>query len=494
MPDLAPFQAADVGTLAQRLQQRRATFLWSDTGTGKTPIMIRLADELKATTCVVFCPAIARENWRREILAWQQLPRPVFVVGLDGDEVPKELTGWAIVNYDRVRDGNHGLLLSLKRPWGLALIDEHQYIANPEAQRTNHFYSTQAPDGGRLAAWFDKAVLASGTPMRNSPRDIWSHLIAWASEVIRDQSDKPLSLEAFTERYCVVQPKTLPNGATIETIIGGRNMEELGQRIEGLFLRRRREDVLDQLPDLIIMPWWQRTVGLAAERMGVLADLLEIDPFDSLDDIADALENSDDGKAIYGVLELMGMLHVDSVLEMVNDLIGTDRMLISVPRKVLIFAHHNSVMDALMEKLMNLDLRPIEIRGGQDAKTRQTGIDRFQSDPSCRAAVVQLQVGATAVTLTAATDAIFAELDWTATNNAQCIGRAYARLNDPHPLTVRIIQSDDWLSRGQSRVIARRLESIGKLVPGSIETALHAALSGGVDFTRAPLPVDDFFT
>jgi SWI/SNF-related matrix-associated actin-dependent regulator 1 of chromatin subfamily A len=504
MPTLASFQESAVDTLAKRLTYRRAGFLWSDMGTGKTPIMIKLADRLGGRMRVVFCPAIARFNWAREIGVWSSAGLPVFIVGVDGDVPPSEWSdGWVIVNYERVRDGNKALVFWLKRPWSIAFIDEHQYLANPDAQRTNHFYSAHPSQGGRLAEWFDKAVLASGTPMRNSPRDIWCHLIAWAPDTI----DR-MSLEAYTERFCIVQPKTLPTGVTIETIIGGRNEDELAKRLDGAFVRHRREDVLAEMPDLLVIPWWQRSVGLLEERIGALADILEIDPLDTLDDIADALDNTDDGTAVYGVLELMGLSHVDAVLDMVSDLVGTDEFFHSKPRKVLIFAHHKSVMDALLEKLINMELRPVEIRGGQDARTRQIGIDRFQNDPTCRAAIVQLQVGATAVTLTAASDAIFCEMDWTATNNVQCIARAYARLNDPHPLTVRLIQSDDWLSRGQSRLIARRLETIGKLVPGSIEAALHSALSGRTEFTPPvknfgvpigqpeslrPVPKDDFF-
>lgn len=484
MPALLPFQEKSRAWLAHRLAAARSAFFWSETGTGKTPVMIAVADDLDVDMRLVCCPAIARINWYREITKWQADPlMPVFVVGIDGDVPPDTFKrGWVIVNYERVRNGQPKLLYWLKRPWGIALLDEHQYLANSESQRTSHFYNGNPSQGGRLAPWFAKCVLASGTPFRNSYADGWPHFIIWTPDAIGKMDE-----EAFKDHFTHRVMKRLPSNIEVEQITGSKNGDELMQRLDGTYVRYRRTDpeVFRQMPQLVVGPWWLPVSGRAKELSDQLADLLQVDPFDTEDEIAYTLENAEEhGNSIHGALEAIGLLHAEYVADLVSDIVLMPKA------KVLLFAHNKSVMDSLMEKLQHLDLRPVEIRGGQDAKTRQLGIDVFQSDASCRAAVVQLQVGSTAVTLTAATDIIFVQMDWTATNNSQCIARAYGRVNDPHPVMARIIMSDDWLGKGQARVIAKRLSSIHAALPGTIEHAIDAALNGHVSMDLPPVSDD----
>lgn len=482
MPTLKPFQEDDAHHLMRVLSYRRAAFLWNDMGTGKTPIAITVADRLEAQRRIVFCPAIARENWRREIINWQDDPLfPVFVVGVDGD-LPPEDAGWVVVNYERIRNGNDALLYRLRRNWDIAIVDEHQYLSNVESQRTNHFYNDKAAPGGRLAGWWLKALLLSGTPMRNSPFDLYGHLCVWYRREI-DGMDE----EAFKSRYCHVKAVNLPSGIAVEQIVGGKNVPELLERIDGLYRRRSRTDpdVYAQLPPLMAMPWWQLTSGRAREMMDELADVLEIDPFDTEEDVAYTLENAEKhGATIHQVLEAIGLLHAENVADLV------DTIKDKPGSKVLLFAHHKSVMDSLHLKMTHLGLEPVQIRGGQEPRERQREIDTFQNSETCRAAIVQLQVGATAVNLTAATDVIFVQMDWTAMNNVQCVARAYGRLSDPHPVNVWIVMSDDWLGKGQARVISKRISSISAALPGTIEHAIDAALHGQVSMDLPPIEDD----
>jgi SWI/SNF-related matrix-associated actin-dependent regulator of chromatin subfamily A-like protein 1 len=474
MPALKPFQREDVAWIVVRLSKKRYAFLWNDMGTGKTPIMIAVADQLNARWRIVFCPAIAKENWRREIIIWQDEPFvPIFVIGSDGDVPPPDFIGWVICNYERVRNGNPALLQRLKRPWDIAILDEHQYLSNPDAQRTNHFYNSHPAQRGRLADWFGKVILASGTPMRTTPLGVWPHLYTWAPETIMQDGER-MSEEAFRDRYTKTEERRRPDGIYVMQKMWAINEQELIDRLKGIYIRRRRDDpdVMAQLPLLVMQPWWLPVSGRALESINALADTLKIDPFDSPEEIAGILEEAEKhGRIIHDVLEVIGLLHADYIADLMSDIASG---------KALIFAHHRSVMDSLTDKLVNLGLKPATIRGGQTLLERQRDIDRFQNDPACRAAVVQLQVGSTAVNLTAATNIIFAQMDWSAMNNVQCVARAYARLNDPHPVDVRIIMSDDWLSKGQAYVIARRIDGIAAMLPGTIEHAFHAALHGHV--------------
>lgn len=483
----APYQTQDAEWLVRRLQHHRAAFLWSDMGTGKTWIMVLVADMLEAVSVLVLCPAIAREAWRREILKRQTRKRPVFVVGIDGPMPPSRFNGWIVVNYERLQDKNTGLLQDLRgRSYDAAFIDEHHYAANPEAQRTSIIYRAD-PDPREQVVWLagqmKKVVLASGTPLRNSPLDLWPHLFVWTPDRMR-QGGMPIGYEQFRDMYCVVRHKDLPNGATVPVIQGGQNEQDLLKRITGLYVRRRREDVIGQLPPLHVFLHELHTFGLARDRLAAAAVQMDVDPFDDADDVADALD-SDEGRHAYGPLQNAALQRVDQICEVVDETLARDSLLSTQRRKVIVAAHHQDVMDAIYEGLRNMELAPVQIRGGQSAEGRQRAIDLFQDDDRVRACVLQLQAGSTAVTLTAATDMIFAELDFTAANNAQVIARAY-RIGQQHPLHVRLCLGDTTVERGQARLVARRLESIEKITPDAINRALLAALRD-----EAP-PVSDF--
>ena len=87
--------------------------------------------------------------------------------------------------------------------------------------------------------------------------------------------------------------------------------------------------------------------------------------------------------------------------------------------KICVFAHHISVLDAIAERvgLSNCGspgkFKFIRIDGKTNPKARQEQIDSFQTDPSVKIALLGITAAGVAVTLTAASNVIFAELFWT---------------------------------------------------------------------------------
>ena len=87
--------------------------------------------------------------------------------------------------------------------------------------------------------------------------------------------------------------------------------------------------------------------------------------------------------------------------------------------KLCVFAHHTFVLDAIVEQLSlsNSGAKGtypyIRIDGKTTPRTRQDQIDTFQTDPSTRIAVLGITAAGVAVTLTASSQVVFAELFWT---------------------------------------------------------------------------------
>ena len=80
--------------------------------------------------------------------------------------------------------------------------------------------------------------------------------------------------------------------------------------------------------------------------------------------------------------------------------------------KFIIFAHHRAVLDTLANETLR-GVNTIRIDGTTMPKDRQARVIKFQKDPAVRVALLGITAAGIALTLTAASRVIFAELYWT---------------------------------------------------------------------------------
>lgn len=81
-------------------------------------------------------------------------------------------------------------------------------------------------------------------------------------------------------------------------------------------------------------------------------------------------------------------------------------------RKLLIFAHHQVVLDTLEMKIKKKDIQYIRIDGNTNSTTRFNYCEKFQKDPEVLVAILSITAAGIGITLTAASLVIFAELHW----------------------------------------------------------------------------------
>lgn len=93
--------------------------------------------------------------------------------------------------------------------------------------------------------------------------------------------------------------------------------------------------------------------------------------------------------------------------------------------KFLIFAAHHCVMDALSTCLFQNGFRFVRIDGSTKSDIRHSAVSSFQNDPEIRCAILSIRACCSGITMTAASEVIFAELDWTPNAIIQAEGRAH---------------------------------------------------------------------
>jgi SWI/SNF-related matrix-associated actin-dependent regulator 1 of chromatin subfamily A len=93
------------------------------------------------------------------------------------------------------------------------------------------------------------------------------------------------------------------------------------------------------------------------------------------------------------------------VVEFVTEVLRTGS------EKVVLFAHHRDVIQALDERLGRF--HPVQLVGGMSPLARQRAIDQFHTDPLTRVFIGNIRAAGPGINLSNCSHCIFAELDWT---------------------------------------------------------------------------------
>lgn len=115
---------------------------------------------------------------------------------------------------------------------------------------------------------------------------------------------------------------------------------------------------------------------------------------------------------------LSGCAKVDGAVEYILSLLENDV-------KLLIFAHHKTILDRIEEALMKKKIKSIRIDGDVMMSDRQNRVDQFQNKSDIMAALLSISAAGVGLTLTASSTVVFAEMHWTPAMMLQAEDRAH---------------------------------------------------------------------
>jgi len=419
---LEPFQWAGVRYV---LRARRA-FLADEQGLGKTVEALAALEADDAFPALVVCPASLKLNWEREAARW--LPhRSVAVV--EGRVAVPPRAEILILNYELVATQREAL--ALRRPRALVL-DESHYCKNPQAKRTRavrRLAEALPRDALRLAL--------TGTPVLNHADELISQLRVLGR------------LEDFG------------SGARFKQQFRGPLTEErlhwhLRRRC---FVRRRKTEVLPQLPDKrqVVVP-----VALSNAREYRLAEddviaWLREQPLDLSElnaKIAATLRAQ--RLAQLGTLQRLaarGKLH--AALTWIHDFLASGEPLI-------VFARHVEVQQAVLERFPHA----LHLLGGDSVAAREATVRAFQEDPAAPPLIVcATRVAAQGITLTRASNVAFLELEWTPAMHDQAEDRCH-RIGQHDNVTAWYLLAAGTIDETMARLIARKRGLVSAVTDG----------------------------
>ena len=439
-------------------------------GTGKTPTAVSACDLVNAQRVLVLCPAVARPVWRDAFSQWSTAQhRPVSTLHSATSPVGTQaLPSVLIVSYDLLsRESNDVAKKLSKLPWDVLICDEGHALKTRTSARTKAVYGKKCDGKTGIAAQAKHVWILTGTPVLNHADELWTHLHALAPELIQYTPGWAMPYLMFTERYCQLSPTPFGN-----KIVGSRNALDLANRISPFMSKKRKEDVLKDLPPITF-----GTVPVSVHDARVDKALLKefneayakvaplVADFDTPDPELFLSQLRGAALALASERRLTGLLKAPVACELIHtDLKDNDE-------KMIVFAQHSSVIDALMFNLAAYS--PVKIDGRTSHSERDAAIKSFQTDPNCRIFVGQLQAASTAITLTAASQVLFVEADWTPAINAQAAARAH-RIGQKSAVTARFVVLEGTLDAHIMKILARKTADIAEIMDQPDQASITA--------------------
>jgi len=345
-----------------------------------------------------------------------------------------------VVNYD-ILSKHVGALCAM--PLKALILDESQYIKNPEAQRTEAALKLAA----KARRQGSIVLLLSGTPVLNRPVELVPQL-----EALGKSSALASSQLAFKQRYCDPHAVLIRVRGRLQTHFdysGASNTGELNEKLlaSGFFLRRLKCDVLSELPP--------------KTRAEVLVSLPPKSRKE-YDASVKALKSAGEDK-VRGMMSSLRNTLAQQKLPLVQTWIDGFLASADPSRKLIVFAHHAALVDGIAARYEG----NLRVRGSDSPAARQAAVDTFQNGGAGGPRVISCNIAAAGVglTLTAATDVLFAELAWAPMANAQAEDRAH-RIGQLSSVQVTTILAEGTIDMVVARVVDAKRRVVDSAVDG----------------------------
>jgi len=418
--------------------------LFMDMGTGKSKVIIDtiayLYDQGRIDSALIIAPKGTYQNWTRNEIpthmpdhiviktaAWSAAPKKEQAKDLEKIGFSSNDLRILVMNVEAFSTAKGTKFAEhFMRVAGscMMVIDESTTIKNPKAKRTKNLV--------RIGQHAKYRRILTGEPVTRSPLDLYAqfqflnpHLLGFSS------------FYTFRNRYAIMIDMKAGTRA-FKKIVGYQRLEELGDQIKPWSYRIKKEQCLDLPPKT----YQYREVELTPEQKKVYKDL------------SDLAVSFLDGKvlSVDTVLTQMLRLHQitcghyksddDEIIQVPNNrLAELMQVLDEAPNKVIIWATYIEDIKAILSALKKEygDESTVAYYGAVSQDDRNTAIDRFQKDDTCRFFVGNPQTGSMGITLTAADTVVYYSNSYNLEHRLQSEDRAHRIGQEKKVLYIDII-------------------------------------------------------
>jgi SWI/SNF-related matrix-associated actin-dependent regulator of chromatin subfamily A-like protein 1 len=369
----------------------RSLIAW-EMGAGKTFASLLFA--LRTPTArpiIVICPAGLKWNWLHEVNIHTNLRADV----LHGMKVNERLVSRnspiTIVNYD-ILGGWLDYLKSLSPK--LVIIDEATYLSGRTTKRCKHVKE--------LCHKIPHVLALSGTPIISRPADLWPIL-----NVIRP--DMFPSFYSYAHTHC--SPRRTYWGWDFR---GASHLDELHKKISEIMVRRRKVDILTDLPkktrtvipfDIMGRKDYEEAVGnflkwISQKHPGKLKSAIKAQQ----------------------IVQLGYLKRLAATKKMIFVEKWLDDFLAENEEKIIVFCVHKKIIARLHERY---EKQSVVVDGSITGNKRKEHTQHFLSDKKCRMLIGNIKAAGVGWSAKGVSHVAFAELGWTPGEHLQGEDRAW---------------------------------------------------------------------
>lgn len=500
--NLFGFQEEDV----TKLKSKRARLIGNDPGTGKTYEAIALdlanrsgdgnskidVDEYPVKKTLIIAPKSVLDVWDQhcmeltteDVYVYDYKTRHTFLK----QAMDKRRSGYFIINWESIRIKD--MVPLQKVVWFHIVADECHRAKNRKSQQTVALK--------KLKTVYKTAM--SGTPADNKPYDLWS-ILHWL------WPNYYTAYHRFVNTYCKWEMATNPG--TGEALgykkFAGLNedlMPHLHAEMAPWFVRRRKEDVLPDLPDKYYTRIWvdlgpkqrkaydemRKTMvawteshkdGIESQdpiiANAVVAQLVRLQQF-SAGYLTPLLDEN--GKQIIKIRkkrdkrtgEILDEIEVPQ-FQMIDPSAKLDVLMDLLEDRgdepVIVWSRFKSVINLLEERLQRKDISYGLLTGDVSQEDRNQNVRAFQAG-DLRVFAGTIQAGGVGITLTRSSTVIFVDRVWSPSINLQAEDRAH-RIGQTEAVEIIDLMARNTVDIGQAQQLAMKWKWIQMLLGDQVD-------------------------
>lgn len=381
-----------------------AGILADDMGLGKTLQAIALMNNNKdGRVSIVVSPSSLVYNWENEIKKFAPNMKALVIEG--NRTLRKDMIG-EISDYDVVITSypliRRDIELYEYIKFKYCILDEAQHIKNPESVNANSVKRLNA----------ESRFALTGTPIENSLTELWSIFDFLMPGYL-------LSRNGFSEKF----ERPIVRGDDSDAI------KQLRKLIAPFILRRKKKDVLSELPDKIEtkliceLTEEQKKLYIAyiARAKEEIAKKIEADGFDkSRIEILSMITRLRQ-ICCHPSMFIEGYSGGSGKLELLEELIDE---LIAGEHKILLFSQFTSLLDIIKERFEEKNIKYLYLDGSVPTFKRMSLVENFNEGDS-KVFLISLKAGGTGLNLTSADCVIHFDPWWNPAVEDQASDRAH---------------------------------------------------------------------
>ena len=378
--------------------------LADDMGLGKTLQTIAFLSSVVTadSKILILAPSSLIYNWKEEFEKFAPQMKVEVIYGLKAsrDEIIASNPQVAITSYASFRQDVEQYE---KNQYQYLILDEAQVMKNSQTKIAQYLRKFDVPHTFAL----------SGTPIENHVEELWSI-------------------------FQIVLPGLFPGKKEFKQL----SPETISHYVKPFIMRRKKSEVLQELPDLIEMTYKNE---LADDQKTIyLAQLKQMQ--DRILSSSEEELNRSKMEILSGLMRLRQICDTPSLF--LEDYDGESGKLDSLRelleqikdgnQRVLIFSQFRGMLDIIEKELDALKMTSFKITGSTPANERQDMTNAFNSGQG-DAFLISLKAGGVGLNLTGADTVILVDLWWNPAVEDQAIGRAHRMGQDKNVEVYRMI-------------------------------------------------------